>query len=207
MPKLADNFVLLEKIGLKIAPYKVVFNSKAAINAADELGYPVVLKIGSDIHKKDVGGVITNIHNGLDMSDLWREMQENLEQHGVGPDECVVQQQISGVELVIGLKKDPVFGDVIMLGSGGTLAEVIEDVVFRVCPISFQDAEEMISEIKASRLLKGFRGEKPANLEALKDAMFKLSRIHRHMEFKEIDVNPLIANEDGAFVADARIVK
>ena len=207
MPKLADNFVLLEKIGLKIAPYKVVFNSKAAINAADELGYPVVLKIGSDIHKKDVGGVITNIHNGLDMSDLWREMQENLEKAGVGPDECVVQQQIPGVELVIGLKKDPVFGDIIMLGSGGTLAEVIEDVVFRVCPINFQDADEMISEIKASKLLKGFRGEKPANLEALKDAMFKLSRMHRHMEFKEVDVNPIIVNEDGAFVADARIVE
>lgn len=207
MSKLADNFMLLEKQGLTLCPYTVVFSSKSALRAADELGYPVVLKIGSDIHKKDIGGVITNIHNSFDMSEFWRKMQKSMKENNVSPVEFVVQQQISGVELVVGLKIDPVFGPVIMLGSGGTFVEILNDVVFRACPITLNDAEDMIKEIKSYRLLTGFRGEKPANIEALKDVLYKLSRLHRKLEFDSMDINPLIVNEKDAFVVDARIVK
>lgn len=206
MNKLADNFILLEKQGLVIAPYKVVFRSKTSLDAGDELGYPVVLKIGTDIHKKDVGGVMTHIHNGLDMSEAWRKIKKNLAEHGVPEDEFVVQKQVKGVELIIGLKEDKIFGNVIMLGSGGTFTEILKDVVFRACPISLKDAEEMITEIKSYEILKGVRGEKAANIEKLKDALYTMSRLHNKIEFKEVDINPIIVNSEGAFIADARII-
>jgi acyl-CoA synthetase (NDP forming) len=206
MNKLADNFKLLEKEGLKIAPYKVVYRSKASFDIGEEIGYPVVLKAGVDIHKMEIGGVMTHIHNGLDMCEAWRKIKYNLDSNGIKEEELIVQKQINGTELIIGLKEDKIFGPIIMLGSGGSFAEVIKDVTFRACPITSLDAEEMIKEIKSYELLRGVRGEKPAKIDALKDMLFVLSRLHRKFTFSEMDLNPVIVNEEGAFIVDVRIV-
>jgi acyl-CoA synthetase (NDP forming) len=209
MENLVEIFDLLKKEGLNIPEYAVVYKSKTALELGDKIGYPLVLKLSSIIHKTDIGGVITNVHNGLDLTNAWRELVENLEKHNIQYETSggiMLQKQIKGVELIAGLKEDPVFGPVIMLGSGGTFVETMKDVVFRACPISFSDADEMINDIKAYTLLKGVRGAKPANLEALKETLFILSKLHKKHMIQELDINPLIVNEEGAFVADARIV-
>lgn len=207
MNKLADNLMLLEKYKLKLAPYKIVYKIKPAFDVAEEIGYPVVLKISSDIHKKEVGGVVADIHNGLDLSNSWQKITRSLQKNGISEKEMIIQKQIQGTELIIGLKEDKIFGPVIMLGSGGSFAEVLKDVTFRACPISIKDATDMIHEIKSYALLKGVRGEQPANMHSLKDALFTLSRLHNKINFKEVDINPIIVNEHGAFITDARIIK
>ena len=203
MNRISDNLKLLEKAGLQITNYSLVSSLSEAVKQAEKIDYPVVLKINSDIHKTEVGGVITNIHDKNDLERSWKQMLENLEKHKIKTKDLLIQKQIFGVELILGLKKDIVFGQVIMLGSGGILVEIEKDVSFRVCPITEKDAGDMINEIKSKKLLEGARGQEPANIEKLKQTIVKLSKISA----KELDINPLIVNENGSFVADVRIIK
>jgi len=204
MTTMNENFKLLEKAGLQVVPYNLVSSFSEAAEKAEKLGYPVVLKLGSDVHKTEIGGVIINIHDRNDLERSFKQIKENLSKNKIKFDKLVLQKQVSGVELIAGLKKDAVFGQVILIGSGGIFVEIEKDVSFRVCPITEKDAEEMINEIKSSKLLKGVRGKKPANIEKLKQAIVKLSKISG---IKELDVNPLIVNEEGAWIADVRLFK
>lgn len=204
MVVMAENFKLLEKAGLQVAPFYTVSGFSEAAEKAEKLGYPVVLKLGTDIHKTEVGGVIVDIHDRNDLERSFRQIKANLAKHKIKFDKLILQKQVSGVELILGLKKDVVFEQVILLGSGGVLTEIIKDVSFRVCPITERDAEEMISEIKANALLKGVRGKKPADIGKLKNAIINLSKVSG---IKELDINPLIVNENGAWAADVRIIK
>jgi len=202
MDELVRNFEFLKEKGFNVAEYGFAESISDAINIANKIGYPVVLKVPFQTHKTDIGGVLTNIHNVTDLKHLSKEMVSNLEKQGVYFDGLVVQSQIDGIEVIAGLKEDAVFGKVILFGSGGVLAELIKDVSFRVCPITEKDAEEMINETKAKVLLGGFRG-KSANVAKLKKFLVKLS----HLDVKEIDLNPLIVNNEGCWIVDARIFK
>ena len=202
MGGLVRNFKFLEEKGFKVVEYGFAESISDAIDIANKIGYPIVLKIPSQAHKTEVGGVLTNIHNVTDLKNLSKNMVSHLEKQGVYFDGLVVQKQVKGVEVIAGLKEDVVFGKVILFGSGGVLAELIKDVSFRVCPITEKDAEEMINETKAKKMLDGFRGVS-ANIDKLKKFLVKLS----HLDVKEIDLNPLIVNKEGCWIVDARIFK
>ncbi len=203
MAKLVENFKFLKKKGFKIVKYGLANSVTEAIKIGNNLGYPVVLKIPSEIHKTEVGGIATNIHNVSDLKKISKEMVSNLSKQGIDFEGLIVQKQIDGVELIVGLKEDPVFGNVILLGSGGTLAELIKDVTFRVCPIKKKDAKEMINEIKSKKILDGFRRDKICTKE-LEDFLVRISKLKN---IEELDLNPVFVNEKGCWIVDARIIK
>ena len=142
-----------------------------------------------------------NIHNVPDLKKLGRKFVSKLEEKGIVFDGLIVQKQVSGVEIIAGIKNDPVFGKVVMLGVGGIFAELYKDVSFRVCPIDENDAEDMINETKVKELLS-FRGMK-INKANLKNFLVKLSKL----DVKEMDLNPVILNNDGYWIVDARIME
>ena len=118
----------------------------------------------------------------------------------------LIQEFVKGKELILGIKKDPTFGQAIMLGLGGIYAEVFKDVSFRVCPITEHDADSMIHELKSKDLLFGVRGERPANIHLLKTAMINLSRLALKYDIEELDINPFILNDRTGKAVDVRIV-
>lgn len=166
---------------------------------------PFVLKIVSKkaFHKSDIGGVKI-VRKESEMHDNYSSLAKIACQRKLEPYKIIMQEYVEGVEMIIGLKDDPVFGRVLMLGTGGTLVELIKDVSFRVCPINEKDAEDMIAELKLRQLLYGFRGAPLADVKSLKSAMMKVSRLPG--KIKEMDINPMIVGKSGAKVADARIV-
>ena len=111
-----------------------------------------------------------------------------------------------GKEIIVGMTRDPQFGSVLMFGLGGVFVEVLKDVSFRIAPIGKEEAEEMIEEIKASKILKGIRGEKPVNTEKLVDILVKVSKLAENKKILEVDLNPVIVNETSAIIVDARIM-
>jgi len=112
-----------------------------------------------------------------------------------------------GLELVIGMTRDPQFGPMLMFGLGGTLVEILKDVAFRITPLSRQDAREMIRQIKGYRLFEGYRGQQPVDTEYLEEMLMKLSAfIEENPEIKEMDINPVLAYKKGAVAVDARII-
>lgn len=202
MGELVRNLEFLKAQGFRIAPFGFAESVSIAVQTANKIGFPIVLKIPSQMHKMDVGGVLTHIHDVADLKNQSKEMVSNLAKKGIPFDGVIVQQQISGIEVILGLKEDPVFGKTILFGSGGTYAELTKDVSFRICPITEKDAEEMINETKAKELFAGFR-RKPVKTDELKKTMVAVSRL----ELKELDLNPVIVNESGCWIVDARIVQ
>ena len=203
MAKLVENFDFLRKKGFKVVKFGFAETVSDAIDIGNKIGYPLVLKIPSEIHKTEVGGIATNIHNVSDLKKISKQMVSNLVKNGIEFEGLVIQEQIKGIELIVGLKKDPVFEKFILLGSGGVLAELIKDVTFRVCPITHKDAKEMIEEIKSKKLLDGFRGEKISTKE-LENFLVEISKLEN---IDELDLNPVFVNNKGCWIVDARIIK
>jgi acetyltransferase len=187
--------------------------SREAVLAAKKIGYPLVMKIVSPdiLHKTDVGGVRVGIENARQVKDAFFEITSKSRQYlssatilGVSIQEMVA----GGKEVILGVTKDPQFGPLIMFGMGGIYVEVLQDVSFRIAPLSVEDADEMIREIHSFPLLKGVRGEQPTDLAALKEYLLRLSQLVTDFpDIVELDINPLIvkAEGEGAFAADARI--
>ena len=182
--------------------------------AARRIGYPVALKILSpDIeHKTEAGGVILNLQSDAAVRRAYAQILKNAGQYA--PEAVVegvlVQQMLpAGVETIVGVTKDPVFGPTVMFGLGGILVETLEDVSFRVCPVSSDDATQMIRELKGARILSGLRGRPAADVGALTDIILRVSQLA--MDFAdvidELDINPLIVYPKGARAADALVVK
>jgi len=176
------------------------------------VGYPVVMKIVSPdiIHKTEAGGVKIGIKNGKEALIAFREIIHNAKKykssahiHGIIACKMIPQS----TEIIIGMIKDPHFGPVIMFGLGGIFVEILKDVSFRVIPIEEKDAEDMIKEIAGYKMLQGIRGESPKNLKAIKELLFKISRIAiKNPEIMEIDLNPVFVFENGLQVIDARMI-
>ncbi len=189
-----DSLKFLKSKGLPVVKQELIKDNKSLIKAVNKLGYPLVAKINSSSHKTDIGGVKLNINS---MNELREFLKKNKE--------IIIQHQEKGIELIIGIKKDRSFGQVIMTGLGGVFVELFKDVSFKVCPVTKREAREMIRELKAYKLLKGYRGSEEVNLNKLTDLITTLSRIAVKEDIKELDINPLIISRNHLSIVDARL--
>lgn len=198
--------------GIPVPAFKVVTNVRGAIKFAEKIGYPTVLKIVSPdvIHKTDVGGVALNLENPREIRDAYNRIITNVE--GSSPKSRItgilVQKMApSSTEIIIGAIKDPQFGQSLMFGLGGIFVEILRDVTFRIAPISEQEASDMITEVKAFPILKGYRGQPPADIDAIVKTLLNTSKlVMDYPEIKELDLNPIMVYENGIKTIDARIV-
>ena len=204
---------VMEAYGFTTPHSVLARDSQAAVRAAEAMGYPVVLKIASPdiLHKTDVGGVRANLRESAQVSAAFtqivtdaRRFMPQAEIQGV-----LVQAMITGArEVILGMSRDPHFGPLLMFGLGGIYVEVLKDVAFRVAPLGPEDAREMVGEIRTAALLKGARGEPPADVDAIVDGLLRLSRlVVDFADIQELDINPLMVRPagQGAVAIDARI--
>ena len=203
-----DAKTLLNEFGVPVVPEKVAANAKAAVDAADRFGYPVVVKgLGAELAHKTERGLV---HLNLNTSQAVEKAVESIKTSaGDDLDGYLVQPQIRGKrEFVAGLFRDPQFGPVVMFGIGGIFTEALVDVAFRLAPLTEADAAEMLNEIRAKALLDEYRGEKAIDRRQILKILMGLSRIGVELpQIAEIDINPLLATADGDLKAvDALIV-
>ncbi len=189
---------LLEAYGVPLVAELLAGDAGEAVGAAQELGFPVVVKTAAPgVHKTDVGGV------ALDLED---EEAVRRAAERIGPPLLVQPMVQGGTELLAGLVQDPVFGTLVAFGPGGKLAELIGDASFRIAPLTDADADELVLSSKAGRLVRGFRGASAADVHALTDLVHRLSRLGEDFpEVAELDVNPVLGLPAGCLVLDARV--
>lgn len=199
---------LLAKYGIPVTKEQLASSADEALAIALYIGAPVAMKISSpDIpHKSDVGGVALNVKREFvktTYDEIISRAKKAVPDAGI---EGVLVQQMAppGQEVIVGLKRDPQFGYALMFGLGGIFVEVYRDVSFRVVPIEKRDALMMISEIKGYSILKGIRGRKPADIDAIANVLMAVSGMAEKENIIELDINPLIVGEKGAVVVDAR---
>lgn len=198
--------------GIKCPPTQLVKSIEECIQAGNNIGYPVVIKIFSKqiIHKSDVGGVVVGIRDAEQLGQAYDNMLNTVkERFPKAVIEGVIVQKMldKGVETIIGGFKDPQFGPVVMFGMGGIYVEVFKDAAFRLAPIDKEEAKRQIEQTKIYKVLKGIRGEKPCDLEALSEAIVNAANLlSSNDEIKEIDFNPVICYSDGCVAVDSRIV-
>ncbi|MDH5200261.1 MAG: acetate--CoA ligase family protein [Candidatus Bathyarchaeota archaeon] len=198
--------------GLPVTRIEVVEAEDDAVRVAEGFGFPVVLKIVSPqvLHKSDAGGVLINIRDAEGVREGYEKIIENVKARV--PDAeitgILVQEMApDGTQVIVGSTKDPTFGPTIMFGLGGIFVEVLKDVSFRLVPITRVDAEEMVREIKAYKILEGVRGMPPADQETILDILMKTSEMLVECpEIKELDMNPILVYEKGAKIVDARVI-
>lgn len=177
----------------------------------DKISFPWAMKVMSEqvVHKTDVGGVELNINSVAEAEAAWERVSKSIcaKSPGAKIDGFIIQPMIKGTELIIGMKRDPNFGPVIMFGLGGIFVEVLKDVSMRLAPVEMSEAVQMISEIKSSPILKGARGQKAVDINALAKILVALSRIAlKEKSVLEIDLNPVIVNESGINIVDTRVI-
>jgi acyl-CoA synthetase (NDP forming) len=171
--------------------------------AAEEIGYPVVLKAMGLLHKSDAGGVAVGLSTPDELLTAHADMVQRLNV----AEYCVEQMAGGEVELIVGTRKDSRFGPVLMVGLGGVFAEVLKDVAFALAPVTLEEAETLLRGLKAAPLLFGARGRQPVDLAAAARAVAAISEVGAaHPEIAELEVNPLLATPAGCFGLDARIV-
>jgi acyl-CoA synthetase (NDP forming) len=203
---------ILMQSGINCTDTRLAATKEAAVKLSEEFGYPVVLKVSSvDItHKSDAGGVKVNLKNKAEVENAFDVIIQSCKAAvPTAKIEGISVQPMGkpGIEVIMGMIKDPSFGPVIMFGLGGVFVEILKDVAFRVIPIEKSDAEDMIDEIKGKKLLEGYRGQEPADVAYLQQMLLKLSDfVDGTPEIEEIDMNPVFAYKDGAVVVDARII-
>ncbi len=205
---------LLSAYGISFPKVVRVTRVDEAVRAADGIGYPVVLKVASpDIsHKTDVGGVAVGIEDGEQLRGAWERMARSVK--SAAPTARVegfeVEAQIQGgKEVLVGVQRDPDFGPIVVFGMGGIYVEVLRDVTFRLAPVRPLSVQRMVESIKTFALLKGVRGEAPSDLDALEEAIERISQLATDLpQVVELDLNPLIVRPKGQGVVavDARVV-
>lgn len=208
----AEAKTICMKYHIPVTTFKLAKNKEEAVEFAERIGFPVVLKIVSPdiIHKSDAGGVIVNLKNTAEVRNAYRKILENAKKYDsaakiVG---VLVQEMApQSTEVIVGAIKDPQFGQTLMFGLGGIFVEILKDVTFRIAPITREDAYEMITKIKAYPLLKGYRKTPPADLDTIINVLLNASKlVMDYPEIKELDLNPIMAYEKGAKTVDARII-
>jgi acyl-CoA synthetase (NDP forming) len=203
---------LLEAYGVPVAQHQVTTSPAEAVEAAESMGYPVVLKVISRdvLHKSDVGGVKANIDSAQAVAAAYEQIERSVRSHLPAADieGILVSSQVQdGHEIIVGLSRQEPFGSIVMVGLGGVFVEVLEDITFRVLPLSLADVREMLSELKATGVLQGERDGIAADLEALADLILKLTLVAQcHPEIAEIDLNPVFVQPCGVLVADCRVL-
>ncbi len=210
----AEARVVLEAYGFPIPESRLAETPEEAIEFAEEIGYPVVLKIASPdiLHKTDVGGIKLNVNTPGDVRDAFDLIVYRASRYV--PDAqvwgCLVQEMVTGGrEVLVGMNRDPQFGPLVAFGLGGIYVEALKDVAFRIAPFSEEEAREMIREIRSYPLLEGVRGESPADHDAMVDALIRISQLVTDFpEIVELDINPLTVFDEGqgAVAIDMRLV-
>jgi acetyl coenzyme A synthetase (ADP forming)-like protein len=189
---------LLSAYGLPLVSERSVATVEEAVIAADQIGYPVVVKTAqAGVHKTESGGVAIDLRDSYAVREAAQRIGAPL----------LIQPMVrSGVEVLVGAVQDPVFGPLIALGPGGTLAELIGDAAFRLTPLTDYDAQELARAGKAGKLLAGFRGATPADREAVEDLLLRVSQLAEDLpEVAELDLNPVFAGPSGCVIVDARV--
>ena len=210
----AEARAILQAYGIPIPQSRLARTPEEAVEIAEEIGYPVVMKVASPdiLHKTDIGGVKLNIASAADVRDAFDLLVYRATRFMPDADiwGCLVQEMVRGArEVIVGMNRDPQFGPLVMFGLGGIYVEALRDVSFRIAPFSRQEAEEMIREIRSYELLKGVRGERPADIAAIVDCLLRVSQLATDFpEIVELDINPLMVKEagGGAVAVDMRLV-
>lgn len=198
-----ESMDILSSYGINVVPSRIVKTLPEAVEASEKMVYPVVMKIVSpDIsHKTDVGGIRLNLQHADDVERAYNSMMSDV--HRYMPAARItgvqVQKMISGgKEVIIGMNRDPQFGPLLMFGLGGTYVEFLKDVSFAVAPISIEEAKHMVSSIKTYPLIAGVRGETPADINSVIDALMRVSQLVTDFpEILEFEINPLMVMQDG----------
>jgi len=205
---------LLASYGMRLIDTMVAGTAAEAAAAASKMGFPVAVKLDSATitHKSDVGGVVLGLNSGNEVERAFDNIEARLGKEGRLKEMrgVIVQKMVSeGLEAIVGVTQDPVFGPLMMFGSGGIYAELMKDVVIRLHPITDLDAEDMINSIKLSSLFRGFRGSPPADVKAVEDLLLRLSAMVEDIPtIAELDFNPVkvMAEGKGYYIVDARIM-
>lgn len=205
---------VLQAYGLRIPQSELARTPEEAVEFASRMGYPVVLKIASPdiLHKTDVGGVKVGLQNATDVRDAYELMVYRAQRYVQDARiwGCVVQEMVpKGLEVLVGMNRDPQFGPLVTFGLGGIYVETLKDVTFRLAPFSLTEAQEMLSEIRAHALLDGVRGQPPADKDAIQDALLRIGQLVQDFpEIAELDINPLMVYDQGqgAIAIDMRLV-
>jgi acetyltransferase len=205
---------IIAAYGLPLPKSHLAMHSDQAVKWAEDIGYPVVMKIISPdiLHKSDIGGVQVGLENEKQVRMAYEEIINRAYRHMPDADiwGVAVQEMVeTGKEVILGVTKDPTFGHMLMFGLGGIYVEVLKDVVFRIAPLTRREADEMVRSIRSFPLLAGVRGEKPVDLDALVECILRISQLVTDFpQIVELDINPLFAYESGqgSMAVDARIV-
>jgi acyl-CoA synthetase (NDP forming) len=201
-----------QEYGISVTRFRLAGTEEETAIYAKEVGFPVVLKIVSTdvVHKSDVGGVMVNLKTTSEVKMAYKTILANVKRHKPKANilGMLVQEMAPpSTEVIVGAIKDSQFGPTLMFGLGGIFVEILKDVAFRIAPVTKQEAELMISEIKAYPVLKGYRNHPFIDTGAIAEIIVNISKlVIEHKEIKELDLNPVLVYEKGAKVVDARII-
>jgi acyl-CoA synthetase (NDP forming) len=209
---LHQAFAKISQQGIPCTDFALANSRAVAVTIAQQQGFPVALKISSPdiLHKSDVGGVHLNLSSGEAVEDAYDDLlaavNNNCPESQI--DGVLVSKMAPpGMEVIVGMNRDPQFGPVILFGLGGIMVEIFQDVSLRLLPLTKNDALSMIQEIKGHGLISGYRGRSAMDEQAMADCLMAVARIaESYPEIIEIDLNPVFAYPDGIRVADARII-
>jgi len=202
---------LLSKYGLSVIPHRLATTAVEASRTAGTLGYPVAMKVVAPdlVHKSDIGGVCLNITTAEEAGDAFTTLRSRLASHvpALAFDGMLVARMAApGTEVIVGMVRDHQFGAAVMVGLGGVFVELYKDVAFRLPPLGLAEARSMFAELKAAPLLTGYRGQPPRDLDALATCACTVAQIAAELpDIQEIDLNPIIAYEQGYTIVDAKI--
>lgn len=209
----AEGKTLLADAGIETPAFREVVDTDAAVDAAAEIGFPVVVKVSSPevTHKSDWAGG-AGVAVGLDSAAAVRDAAERIhaaaDERGIDAD-ILVEEAFdvdAGTEVIVGGLRDPSFGPVVLTGLGGVFTEIFEDTSHRIAPIDASEARSAIEDLQAASLLQGYRGNDPADVDALADTVRTVGDIVTERDIAEIDVNPVLSTGDGAVALDALVV-
>jgi len=203
---------ILKKYKISVPGFSLATSANQAVKDAKKLGFPLVMKVVSPqiLHKTDVGGVKVGVNDTADVKKTFNDMYGRLsKKKGVNVKGILLEKMVpKGVELIVGIQNDSQFGPVIMVGLGGILTEIFKDVAFRMLPITTSDAKSMLNELKGSKILKGFRGSKPVDLNVIAKALVQIGKIgvDNADYINSVDFNPIVVYPKSYNVVDAKII-
>jgi acyl-CoA synthetase (NDP forming) len=207
-----EAYEVCSEYGIKVPPFRVTNSIESAAAAANEIGYPVALKVVSEeiLHKTDAGGVMLGINSDDALRTSYEQLIANIKKaapHVTKMNVLVQKMMPSNTELVIGALRDKSFGPTVMFGMGGIYVEALKMVGFRLSPITFDDAKKLIHETLPPALIKGVRGRGPMHVDSIASILVAVGKLlEEQPQIEEIDFNPVFPYTDGCIAVDARII-